>query len=383
MENTKTYELAGIKWIALEEVKDGVLCIAESILEYRAFDEENCNDWKKSSLRKYANGEFLQKLEAELGTDAIMPFTQDLTTDDGLKDYGSSTDKVFLLTADQYRKHRSKIKEQEDWWWLITAYTTNSFNVRGVYASGALFNGNAYGGYYGFLPACVFKSQILNGWEEKEENKEDKEKQAAEEKRMLEVEKFKGYYANIKRNGAGKMLEWLEEKGFFTAPASTKYHGCYTGGLVEHTNNVFERLLQLSTSEDERLKREQPEYTLETIAIVSLLHDVCKTDAYKIETKNQKQKDGSWKQVKSYTYTNAFPVGHGEKSVFQIMRFMELSDEELMAIRWHMGAFDSAAKGGSYDMNNAFAESRLAAMLHLADMMATHLDEREEKEKDV
>ena len=65
-----------------------------------------------------------------------------------------------------------------------------------------------------------------------------------------------------------------------------------------------------------------------------------------------------------------------EKSIIQIMRYMQLTEEEMLAIRWHMGAFDSAVKGGSYDMNNAFAGSRLAAMLHIADMMATHLDER-------
>lgn len=215
--------------------------------------------------------------------------------------------------------------------------------------------------------------------ERMQQEAEEKRKQEAEEKRLREVQTFKGCYACITRKGADKLLEWLEEKGFFTAPASTKYHGNYAGGLVEHSNNVFTRLLSLAQSETVRLGLKNPEYELETIAIAALLHDVCKVDAYKIETKNQKQKDGSWKQIESYTYTNAFPVGHGEKSVFQIMRFMELTDEELMAIRWHMGPFDSAAKGGSYDMNNAFAESKLAAMLHLADMMATHLDEREEK----
>ena len=81
---------------------------------------------------------------------------------------------------------------------------------------------------------------------------------------------------------------------------------------------------------------------------------------------------------RSYGYTNNFPVGHGEKSIIQIMRFMYLTEEEVLAIRWHMGAFDNAVKGGSYDMNYAFAQSRLAAMLHIADMMATHLDERTE-----
>lgn len=197
-----------------------------------------------------------------------------------------------------------------------------------------------------------------------------------EAQRMAEVEKFKNYFSYINRPGADKLLAWLEEAGFFTAPASTKYHGAYAGGLVEHTNHVYRRLVRLADEEDKRQGRTYPEYTVDTIAVAALLHDVCKVDAYKVEKKNQKQKDGSWKEVEVYGYTNSLPLGHGEKSIMQIMRYMQLTEEEMLAIRWHMGAFDSAVKGGSYDMNNAFAGSRLAAMLHIADMMATHLDER-------
>lgn len=208
--------------------------------------------------------------------------------------------------------------------------------------------------------------------------REAKEREA-EEKRLEEVQKFKNYFSYIKRPGADKLLEWLEEVGFFTAPASTKYHGAYAGGLVEHTNNVYRRLVLLAEEEDKRQGRTYHEYTVDTIAVVALLHDVCKADAYKVEKKNQKQKDGSWQEVDVYGYTNNLPLGHGEKSIIQIMRFMQLTEEEMLAIRWHMGAFDCSFKGGCYDMNNAFAGSRLAAMLHIADMEATYLDEREVK----
>lgn len=198
-----------------------------------------------------------------------------------------------------------------------------------------------------------------------------------EEQRMAEVKKFKNHFLHIYRPGADKLLAWLEEAGFFTAPASTKHHGAYTGGLVEHSNNVYSRLVQLAVAEDERRGRRRfSEYAVGTIAVVALLHDVCKVDAYKVEKKNRKQKDGSWKEVEVYGYTNSLPLGHGEKSIIQIMRYMQLTEEEMLAIRWHMGAFDYSVKGGSYDMNNAFAGSRLAVMLHIADMMATHLDER-------
>ena len=104
-----------------------------------------------------------------------------------------------------------------------------------------------------------------------------------EEQRMAEVERFKNYFAYINRPGADKLLAWLEEVGFFTAPASTKYHGAYAGGLVEHTNNVYRRLVKLADEEDKRLGRTYPEYTVDTIAVVALLHDVCKADAYKIK----------------------------------------------------------------------------------------------------
>lgn len=198
-----------------------------------------------------------------------------------------------------------------------------------------------------------------------------------ETKQLEEVQKFKNYFSYIKRPGADKLLEWLEEVGFFTAPASTKYHGAYAGGLVEHTNHVYRRLMKLAEEEDKRQGRTYPEYTVDTIAVVALLHDVCKADAYKPEfTANANRKE--MKSAK-YVYTNNLPLGHGEKSVIQIMRFMQLTEEEMLAIRWHMGAFDYSFKGGNYDMNNAFAGSRLAAMLHIADMEATHLDEREVK----
>ena len=108
-----------------------------------------------------------------------------------------------------------------------------------------------------------------------------------EEQRMAEVEKFKNYFSYISRPGADKLLAWLEEAGFFTAPASTKYHGAYAGGLVEHTNYVYRRLVQLADAEDKRQGRTYPEYTVDTIAVAALLHDVCKVDAYKVEKKNQ------------------------------------------------------------------------------------------------
>ena len=199
-----------------------------------------------------------------------------------------------------------------------------------------------------------------------------------ETKKELAKGMFKSAYSNyIQRKGAKELLDFMEEIGFFEAPASTKYHGAYPGGLAEHSVNVFKRLADMATREEKMADKKQSAYTMDTIAVVALLHDVCKADAYKTEKKKQKQPDGSLQEVEVYGYTNNLPLGHGEKSIIQIMRFMQLSEEEMLAIRWHMGAFDYSTKGGSYDMNYAFNKSRLAAMLHIADMTATYLDERE------
>jgi len=114
-----------------------------------------------------------------------------------------------------------------------------------------------------------------------------------------------------------------------------------------------------------------PFYDIETLAVCGLLHDLCKIDAYR-------QVEGQEGEPE-YKPTRNFPAGHGEKSVILILQFMHLTQEEILEIRWHMGQYDFYARGGGYDLDNAFRQCKLAVMLHLADMMATHFDEREEK----
>ena len=112
----------------------------------------------------------------------------------------------------------------------------------------------------------------------------------------------------------------------------------------------------------------------------SLLHDVCKANFYKAGTRNVKNPEtGIWEAVPSYSIEDKFPMGHGEKSVFIINQFMKLTVEEALAIRWHMGGFDDAVKGGSHSMGNAYEMYPLALLLHVADMKATYLDEKEVK----
>lgn len=172
---------------------------------------------------------------------------------------------------------------------------------------------------------------------------------------------FKKLYRKyIHREGAVELLAWLEkETDFFKAPASTRNHLAYPGGLVEHSVNVFHELRKVVADN---------EPTMETTAICGLLHDVCKANFYV-----KKFQAGS--PVEVYVVQDAFPFGHGEKSVYLISRFMKLTDEEALAIRWHMGAWDEAVKGGSRGLNEAMKLHRLVYELHAADMRATHVVE--------
>lgn len=145
------------------------------------------------------------------------------------------------------------------------------------------------------------------------------------------------YRDNITRDGADALLDYLTNKcDFFTAPASARYHGCYEGGLAEHSVNVYHCLRDYVDRE-----RVSELYGLtpsdETVAIVSLLHDVCKIGCYQPSTRNVKGPDGRWTQVPSYNYHDPLPYGHGEKSVYIVNGFLRLTREEAFAIRYHMG----------------------------------------------
>lgn len=174
------------------------------------------------------------------------------------------------------------------------------------------------------------------------------------------------YRENITRRGADRLLDWLEKSDFFTAPASTRFHAAYEGGLLEHSLNVYDALMEKFDPETDNA---------ETFALVSLLHDICKTGFYEIEYRNRKTAGGQWEKVPYYTINDRLPFGHGEKSVFMIERFLRLSTEEAIAIRWHMGGFDDAAKAGSFAISEAFGRYPLAVKLHIADLEASYLHE--------
>ncbi len=181
------------------------------------------------------------------------------------------------------------------------------------------------------------------------------------------------YKENIARPGSEKLLDYLlsSSSDFFAAPASTRYHGNYEGGLLEHSLNVYDCLCDYLSRE--KVKNDFGlEYSDETIAIVSLLHDLCKINVYKSGFRNVKGEDGVWRQVPNYTYDDNLPYGHGEKSVYIISGFMRLSREEAFAIRYHMGFSGEENKN---TVGNALEMFPLALALNIADMEASFLIE--------
>ena len=188
---------------------------------------------------------------------------------------------------------------------------------------------------------------------------------------MSAKQEFIELYQNlIKREGAEKLLAHLMSPAsdFFTAPASTRYHGAYEGGLVEHSLNVYECL-------KDYLARERVaelygiEASEESIAVVALLHDICKMNFYKPSFRNVKDENGVWQKVPTYEIDDKLPYGHGEKSVYIISGFMRLTREEAFAIRYHMGFSGSEEPR---NVGSAFEMFPLAFALSTADMEATY-----------
>ena len=182
------------------------------------------------------------------------------------------------------------------------------------------------------------------------------------------------------RQGIDDLVEELEDLGFFKAPASTKFHLNEDGGLVQHSLNVCKAALSMRKSMielDDSLLEALPK---DSVIIASLLHDTCKADIYKPTMKKEKNRFGMWCEVPGYDvdYSN-FPLGHGEKSVIVLLRSgFELTDDEIMAIRWHMNAWDLPFQ--SYDIKSNFNKAKeicpLLSLVQAADCLASNLLER-------
>ncbi len=190
---------------------------------------------------------------------------------------------------------------------------------------------------------------------------------------MTTTEEFIELYKNnIKREGSNELLDFLIKSDFFTAPASTKFHSAFEGGLCDHSIKAYKRFLK-------NIKNEYGEdynnkISDESIAICGLLHDVCKIGYYKVEYRNAKE-DGEWIKKPYYTVSDSLPYGHGEKSVYILSGFMRLTREEAMIINWHMGGFDKRVLGGDYSLSEVFNTFPNALIFHVSDMQSSYLDE--------
>jgi HD domain len=181
----------------------------------------------------------------------------------------------------------------------------------------------------------------------------------------LMKEEFINLLKDIDRPGMDKLLEFLEKSDFFTAPASTRFHGAREQGLVEHSLKVYEIL-------KEKIKHSSilidiPE---ESVRIIALLHDICKTNFYKIDYRNVKNSLGVWEKAPYYTIEDTIPYGHGEKSVMMITEFMKLTNEEKYAIRWHMGFTEP--KEIYNTIGAAYEKYPIALLTNEADLEATY-----------
>ena len=170
----------------------------------------------------------------------------------------------------------------------------------------------------------------------------------------------------IQREGMEELIKFIEKTDFFIAPASTKYHGDYEGGLVEHSLKVYEILKEKVKTAPIEIKVSE-----DTLKIVALLHDICKVNFYKVDYRNAKDSMGNWQKVPYYTIEDTIPYGHGEKSVMMLTEYIKLTSEEKYAIRWHMGF--SEPKELYTTLGQAFKKYPLALLLHEADLESTYL----------
>lgn len=186
-------------------------------------------------------------------------------------------------------------------------------------------------------------------------------------------QKFEYYMGRVERDGVDRLMDFIRKSDFYTAPASTRFHGSYEGGLLEHSLNVYENLYK-KQAESSMWKEVLKDVSDESIIITALLHDICKTYYYTTEMRNKKI-DGRWEQVPFYTVDDKIPYGHGEKSVMMIEEYIKLTPVERYAIRWHMGPYSGNQDWTTY--GTAVEKYPLCLALFEADMEATHISEKE------
>ena len=178
-------------------------------------------------------------------------------------------------------------------------------------------------------------------------------------------EKFIELLKSTKREGINELIEFMKKTDFFTAPASTRFHGSFEKGLLEHSLKVYEILKEKVKTA--MIPINTPE---ESIILIALLHDICKANFYKVDYRNAKNELGVWEKVPYYTVDDTIPYGHGEKSVMMITEYIKLTPEEKYAIRWHMGYTEPKELYNTIGV--AYKKYPVALLTHEADLEATY-----------
>ena len=181
---------------------------------------------------------------------------------------------------------------------------------------------------------------------------------------------------NVHREGMEKVISWLIDKtDFFTAPASTRFHGAYQGGLLMHSLNVYRVFKEIN----DKLNGLTPAIPKDSIVIAALLHDICKVNTYKVVKRWRKDKENRWEQYDTYEFSEDEPLGHGEKSVMLLQRLgLQLTESEVYLIRWHMGGFDESKMA----LNSAMTIHPEIALMHMADLIATYMLETKDNSEE-
>ncbi len=208
------------------------------------------------------------------------------------------------------------------------------------------------------------------------------------------IARFETLLLNTNREGIEDLIRFLRKSDFYTAPASTRFHLSKPGGLLEHSLHVYDCLMDKAKNQKLWVDILKDDVKDDTLTIVSLLHDICKTYMYVKDYKNQKTYDEEkvnsanpkdvkrdakgayiWETVETYTVENRFPMGHGSKSVIFLLGKIKLTMSEIMAINWHMGAYCDSSMWN--ELGQAYEKYPLALALHEADMEATHILEKD------
>lgn len=185
---------------------------------------------------------------------------------------------------------------------------------------------------------------------------------------MENKERFLSLCQKIHREGMSDLLNWLEKTDFYTCPASSRFHGAYPGGLLQHSLNVYDEAVRLLAAYPEI------EISEESVIISTLFHDLCKVNYYSVQKKNRKNEEtGMWEKYDAYVVNEKFHFGgHGSKSVFLLQNFIKLTPEEAVAINCHMASWD-----GNTSVGSAYEQYPFAWIIHAADEASTYFRETE------